>query len=233
MKKSVVILLGLLVTFCSSPSSKTMNVSGSIEGLRKGTLYLQKLQDTLLVTVDSLQVNGNSEFTLGDNLESPEFYFLALNKSDQDSLTEKILFFGDRGEIKINTLLNTFSSSAKIEGSKNHDLWTEYQSVIKKFNNQNLDLLEDYLEQEGDFAANNRQQVFDEKSSTMLRRKYLYTINYAMNNADKEIAAYLGAYELSNAGTVFLDSLYSTLSSEVKMSKYGVEFKQQLDSLVR
>ena len=36
-----------------------MHVSGKIDGLRKGTLYLQKVLDSTLVDVDSLVINGN------------------------------------------------------------------------------------------------------------------------------------------------------------------------------
>ena len=97
MKKIAFLSLGLLVTFCSTPAKKSMAVSGKVDGLRKGTLYLQKMEDTLLVTVDSIEIKGDDNFSLGDDLQSPEFYFLSLAKDDGDSLTDKILFFGELG----------------------------------------------------------------------------------------------------------------------------------------
>ena len=54
-----------------------------------------------------------------------------------------------------------------------------------------------------------------------------------MNNADKEVAAYIGTYEVSDAIPLFLDSLYNKLSPEVQASKYGKAFKNQLESLER
>ncbi len=48
MKKLVILALVLTATFCSSPVKKNMMVNGKIDGLRKGTLYLQKMEDTLL-----------------------------------------------------------------------------------------------------------------------------------------------------------------------------------------
>lgn len=36
-----------------------MTVSGNVKGLKKGTLYLQKVNDTVLITVDSLQIKGD------------------------------------------------------------------------------------------------------------------------------------------------------------------------------
>lgn len=233
MKKITFFLFSLFLIHCSTPAKKSMTVSGSVEGLRKGTLYLQKLEDTLLVTVDSILINGQETFTLGDDIKSPEFYFLALNKNSNDSLTEKILFFGDRGEIKINTLLRTFTGSAKIEGSKNQQLWSNYQSIIRKFDDQNLENLQEYINEDSDLSTEERLQAFDNASQKLEKRKSIYALNFAMNNPNNEVAAYIGAYEIQNVSALFRDSLYNKLSTKVKDSKYGLFFKQQLDSLDR
>ena len=210
-----------------------MTVVGKIDGLRKGTLYLQKLEDTLLVTVDSIEIKGDDGFVLSDDVKSPEFYFLSMAKDDGDSLTEKILFFGEKGEIKINTLLRTFESSAKIEGSENQLLWNEYQSIMRKFNKQNLDSLEKFIGKDSDLSLLERSQKLEEANRKTMKREFLYALNFAMNNTDKELAAYIGAYEVSNVAPIFLDSLYKKLTPQVKASKYGLAFKQQIDSLVR
>ena len=39
-----------------------MHVSGKVDGLRKGTLFLQKILDSTLVNVDSIVINGEPEF---------------------------------------------------------------------------------------------------------------------------------------------------------------------------
>lgn len=231
MKKLVVLALVLTASFCSSPVNKNMMVSGKVDGLRKGMLYLQKMEDTVLVSVDSIAIKGDDSFNLGDNLETPEFYFLSLDKEDGDSLTDKILFFGEAGEIKINTLLRTFSSSAKIEGSTNQNLWEEYQSIMRKFNKKNLENFEVLMDNEDGSTAEERSARFEKANESLLKRKYLYALNFAMNNADNEVAAYIGAYEVGGAIPVFLDSLYNKLSPKVKASKYGLAFKQQIDTL--
>jgi len=68
MKKLVVLALVLTATFCSSPVKKNMMVNGKIDGLRKGMLYLQKMEDTLLISVDSIEIKGDDNFTLGDDI---------------------------------------------------------------------------------------------------------------------------------------------------------------------
>ena len=233
MKKLVILALVLTATFCSSPVKKNMMVNGKIDGLRKGTLYLQKMEDTLLVSVDSVEIKGEDSFTLADDVQSPEFYFLSLNKNDGDSLTERIPFFGEAGEIKINTLLRTFASSAKIEGSQNQILWDEYISIMRKFNKKNLENYETFIDADENKSVEERAADLKKANESILKRKYLFALNFAMNNADKEVAAYIGAYEVGGTVPLFLDSLYNKLSPEVKSSKYGLAFKQEINSLER
>ena len=58
MKKNCqLIILLLLVLSCISEGVNdmdTIEVKGSIEGLRKGTLYLQKIRDSILIDLDSV-----------------------------------------------------------------------------------------------------------------------------------------------------------------------------------
>ena len=63
MKKLSLISLTLFIICCNSDQNK-MIVSGSVDGLRKGTIYLQKEIDSTIVSLDSLKISGNSNFKL-------------------------------------------------------------------------------------------------------------------------------------------------------------------------
>ena len=109
---------------------------------RKGKLYLQRIKDTMLINLDSTYIDGSPDFSFKHPSKLLK-YFIFINKDDGDSLNDRILFFGEKGTIEINTLLKTFESSAKISGSKNQELLQKYQSMSRKFNDKNLDLLKD------------------------------------------------------------------------------------------
>ncbi len=223
------ILLSFLIS-CGNPNKKAMNITGNIDGLRKGTLYLQKFKDTALISIDSFKVQKDKPFTLGDDIESPQIYYLYLDKEDGDTLNDRISFFGEKGDITINSLLKTFESSAQISGSENQILWEEYQSMLRRFNDKSLDLIKNYIKEDS-LSQEEKKAKFDKNSKSLLKRRYLFALNYANNNADKELAAYIGLYEISNANPKLLDTLYSKMSENVKNSTYGVEFKTYLDSL--
>ena len=206
-----------------------MNVIGNIEGLRKGDLYLQKVDNGLIINVDSVKIKGNSNFTLNSKIDSPEIFYLYLKKDDGDSLNDRILFFGEKGNIKINTILKTFESSASIEGSENNDLLNEYISFKRKFNDQNLSLLQKFYESKKEENQKKADSI-DQKIDNLIRRRYLYTLNFASKNYNKDISPYLALTEINDANLKLLDTLASKMSSEVLSGKYGKKFQKFLES---
>ena len=197
-----------------------MIVSGNIDGLKKGTIYLQKQQDSIIVSIDSILLEGNSNFKFESEINEPDIYYLYLDKNDGDSLNDIITFFGNNGEINIKTSLKNFDSSYEISGSKNTELLQEYLSIIRKFNLQNLDLLEIFYKAQ---IENNQAKIdsVNTQIENLIKRKYLYTLNFATNNSEFEISPYLAVSQIADANQEFLLKLYDTLPEKIKNSKYG------------
>lgn len=221
MKKIFIVVTGfLLLMSCGSENENAMYVKGNIKGLVKGTLYLQKQIDSLIVSVDSLKINGTSEFLLSDIIETPEMYYLALGNS-----TKKIPFFGEKDSITINSSLDKFELKAVVIGSENHDILEEYLDFKGKFNDKNLDLIKKEFEIKMSENQDSMQIVQDLKNG-LLKRRYLFTINYAINNANFEAAPYIALTELQNTNIKMLDTINNSLSPEIKTSKYGKELNE-------
>lgn len=220
MKKEFLIFSLLILTFSCSTNEKKMIVSGNIDGLKKGTIYLQKQQDSIIVSIDSILVEGNSNFKLETEINEPDIYYLYLDKNDGDSLNDIITFFGNNGKINIETSLKNFDSSYEISGSKNTELLQEYFSIIRKFNLQNLDLLEIFYKAQ---IENNQIKIdsVNTQIENLIKRKYLYTLNFATNNSEFEISPYLAVNQIADANQEFLLKLYDTLPEKIKNSKYG------------
>ena len=231
-KYFLIILLSSLMFSCNQNEKSNfedlMIVKGSIRGLRKGKLYLQRIKDTMLINLDSAYVDGSPEFRFQTPIKTPEVFYLYLNKDDGDSLNDRILFFGEKGTIEINTLLKTFESSAKISGSKNQELLQKYQSMSRKFNDKNLDLLKDLYVAKGKKQIE-RVDTLEKKIASLLNRRYLYTINFAAQHPDQNIAPYLAITQVYDANLTLLDSIANKLTNEVKGSKYGIEFLNLLE----
>ena len=198
-----------------------MHVSGRVDGLRKGTLFLQKVLDSTLIDIDSIVINGNPEFNFKTKIESPEIYYLYLNKDDGDTLNDRVMFFAEKGEITINTLLKTFESSAKVSGSENQELLQEYRKIARQFNAKNLDYIKAYINNAKSANDSRSSDSIQKEMDNLLKRRYLYALNFAVTHGDNVIAPYIALTEVSDANIKYLDTVASKLTEEVKSSKYG------------
>ena len=84
-------ILFLTLIGCATDIEK-MNLTGTVKGLKKGTLLLQKFEDTVLVTVDSVIVDGDSNFSFSEKVESPEIYYLYVRLKDGSLRDDRITF---------------------------------------------------------------------------------------------------------------------------------------------
>lgn len=224
MKKIYFLTLLIFLSSCRS-NKDNMIVSGNVDGLMKGTLYLQAQRDSLLVNLDSINLRGDGNFKLSTDIIEPDIYYLYLDKQDGDSLNDIITFFGNKGDIKIKTRLSTFDSSFEISGSENSDLLNEYNSIIRKYNLQNLDLLEIFYNAQ---IENNQTRIdsVNFELENLIRKKYLYTLNFSITNSANEISPYIAVSQISDANNGLLSKLYDTLPDRIKDSKYGKILKE-------
>ena len=124
----------------------------------------------------------------------------------------------------INSSLDNFVSDAKISGSKNQVVLEEYEGIIKRFSEQNLDLIKASFDAEK--AGDQEKMLTVNKSyESLLKRKYLYTVNYAITHKDKEASPYIIITEAFDANVKYLDTVYNSYDKEIRKSKYGKELK--------
>ena len=224
MKKALIIMSTVIMVGCNT-SKDNMSVFGNVDGLMKGTLFLQAQKDSILVNLDSMYLKGDGNFKLSTYINEPDIFYLYLDKQDGDSLNDIITFFGNKGNIQINTRLSTFDSSFEISGSENSDLLNEYNSIIRKYNLQNLDLLEIFYNAQ---IENNQKRIDSVNSELedLIRKKYLYTLNFSITNLDNEISPYLTVSQIPDANIDLLRKVYDTLPKRIKDSKYGKILKE-------
>jgi hypothetical protein len=226
MKKIALWMMVIAMTAaCSREADNTMYVKGTIKGLKKGTLYLQKQMDSLIVSVDSAFVDGTDTFMLQDEIESPEMYYLTLGTGDK-----KIAFFGERDTVYVSSNLEKFAIKAKVTGSENQALLDKYYDMAKKFNDQNLDLIKEEFEARKKGSQDSIAEV-EKKMNNWTRRRYLYTTNFAINNGSYEVSPYIALTELADANVALLDTINSSLSDEVRASKYGKQLNRFIQGI--
>ena len=221
---SLIILMVLAVS-CGKNNDANFTLKGSVKGLKKGVVYLQKDGDSSVVDLDSMVISGQSEFTLNTHIEEPILLYLKLFKND--GAEHYIPFFADKGVTEITTTLKGFNYDFEIKGSKQQELLKEYLNVLSRYNDKNLDIIEESFkakEKNDSIAVDSLNRLADH----LIKRKYAYTIQFAMNNKDSEIAPYLALYETRNANPVYIDSIYNNLNPEIKNSLYGKKLSEAI-----
>ncbi len=227
MKKIIAIFSITLTLFACSEKEGNMIVEGQIKGVKKGTLYLQRMQDTVLISVDSVKLLGKETFRLSDQVDSPVMYYLTFDGNTTD---KRILFFGEEGVITINDDVEKFGINPKISGSKNQEVMDKFNEINKKFQLERLEFIKKDFEAK---KANNEEliQKVEDDYKRMLRRRVLYTTNFAINNADFEAAPYIAITEMYDATLQMLDTVNKSLIPKIKKSTYGKNLQNYINQI--
>jgi hypothetical protein len=213
----------LIILGCENEKNQ-INVNVQIDGFKKGKIYLQKIKDSVLVNLDSVFVDSKNPIILKSKIESPEIFYIDLDIAGKDN---KIAFFAEKGDIKIATNLKRFNTEFEISGSSNDSVYRNYLSVIKKFNNNRLDLIKVSFDNSIDKDS---VAIIQTKIKSLNKRQYMYSLNFAVTNGKYHVAPYIALSEFYNSEKVLLDTIKTSLSNKVLNSKYGQMLKELIES---
>ncbi len=232
MKNFIIVITSIfLLASCSKKEDKgNVHITGNITGLKKGTLYIQRIVDTAFVIIDTIEIDGESNFNSNLELQSPEMLYLFLDRGVSNSLDNNIAFFAEPGNITIETNLDSFLASAKIIGSKNHDIYTEYKKLASKFTDENLNLIEAKF-YAIKYQNNSKLDSINNKMIQNAKRRYLYTANFALNHQDAEVSPYIVLSEIQDINIKYLDTIQKTMTPKVAKSIYGKKLTELVSML--
>jgi hypothetical protein len=126
--------------------------------------------------------------------------------------------------------LKRFKYDAQIEGGTQQKLLDTYYKNIGRFKDQRLEAMEGQLnaEKEGNQdQADSLLAVMD----NITKRSYLYTVNFAINNKDSEVAPFVAVSEIYDANVKFLDTINNVLPPKIANSKYGIILEAYIETL--
>lgn len=232
MKKISIAFVTLTLIFACSEKKleNNLHLTGNIKGLKKGTLYVQRVTNNKLVALDTIAIDGNANFETNIELKSPEMLYLFLDRGVSNSLDNNLLFFAEPGNINIDTNLENYIADAKVTGSKNQDLYYEFKKVDNRFQNEELDLIEKKFNA---LKRDNKNEVASiiTKQESNIKRKYLYATNFAINNKEYEIAPYIALSEIYDINLKYLDTIQKSMSPKVAQSLYGKKLTEYIASI--
>ena len=222
MKKYLLIFI-IIISSCSPNNNFQLN--GNIKGLKKGTVILTKSIKGAEVTLDSINLNGTSKFTLGSYLNEPEVLKIKLTQSGIHN--DEIEFFADKGITNFKTNLKRFSYESNFDGSDQQKKLDDFKTMLTRFKEENLNLIKNQIE----FSGNQEKlNSINRELINLKKREMYFIINFSINNSDSEISPYIAGKFLNDANQKYLDTIYNSLSKNIKESKYGVLLEGMIDT---
>ena len=211
------ILILLLIISCSI-EQKNFELSGKIDGLNNGKIYLLKSNSIIL---DSAKIDNSSTFTLKCYIQESQILTLRLD----DSNLNEIKFFAETGGMELKTSSKRFQFDAKFSGSKQQLNLDYLNSFLVKYEEEDLELLERQIEE----SMKNNQKNIDSISilrDKIEKKKILFIINYIKNKKEEIISPYLALKYNKDINKDYLLKIYNSYSKEISNSKYGIELNK-------
>jgi len=215
------LLLLIIISSCSS--SDNFHLNGNIKGLQKGTVILTKSMEGSEIVLDSVSLNGSSEFVLSCLLEEPEVLKIKLANAGVNN--DEIEFFANNGITEFKTSLKRFGYDSKISGSTQQKKLEKFNQMMTKYKEENLSLIKNRIEY---YSKEKELNIINDKLANLKKREMFFIINYSLNNADSEISPFIATKFLYDANKKYLDTIYKSLNQKVKESKYGLLLKERL-----
>lgn len=123
MKKSLfVMIIALIAVSCTQKQEESVLLTGRVEGVESGIVYLQKFRNKTFDVIDSSEI-VNGEFSFSKDVELPEIYGLSL-----DSTKGSFLLFLDENKAYVVLDSANYYRNTTVEGSELHSLYVDYKS---------------------------------------------------------------------------------------------------------
>ena len=226
MKKILMVLgLGILLS-CTNGKNKDDVLRGRIIGLKKGTVYLNKIEHGKPVPVDSLRIKGTDEFEFDLSGYEPQLMAITLKENKKG---DYVLFFADDTVNTVKTSLRKFGIEKTATGGENFRKWTAFKEMMSQYHDRKLDLIKEKFQ-----ASKNRDTAglneIEKELQSLEKRRLLYALNFSFTNKDLPVGAYV-AYTQLRQSRPLLDTVFKAMNNDIKQSYYGKQIGAVLDSL--
>lgn len=221
MRKLLLVPVAAVMLFaCKTEGFK---IKGNIEGGENDMVYLQRIENNDLVTIDSSAMS-NGKFTFKGKLAIADLHAIQVGKDG-----DRLIVFLDNSEVKISGESSNVMA-ASIEGSASHTLMINYEA---KINEMSKKLQEIGTRYEAAAKDNSLTPALDEELRseylTELKKINAYTKRYVIENINSPVSALLTTkYLLGEIEFESLDSIVSKFPAEIQASSFVVMLNERV-----
>ncbi|BAX80712.1 TlpA disulfide reductase family protein [Labilibaculum antarcticum] len=223
MKKIFIAIAAIGLFLGSCTSADQYKLTGKVEGMTEGKVYLSKLQDNKLVKTDSTEMTANG-FSFEGTVTSPDLYYIELE--------------GQRGAIQVfleNTAIAVDANvenlrEAKVVGSSNQDILTAFGELQKGYQEKQQALYPEHqkaAEAKNQVAMDSIEAEFNKSKADM----FSASKEFLKLNRNTVAAAFV-AYRISSPLEVAeMEEIYALLGEDAQKSSYATLIKDKIEVL--
>jgi peroxiredoxin len=177
------LLAVVMMASCEKPVKNAFTITGTIDSVFNGIIYLQKKADNPLVTIDSARFT-DGKFTFKGAVDYPEVYYLTI-----PSTKSSVPFFIEPAEITVNIMTKDINKS-KITGSKNQAAYDSYLDMLDQFNNKIRESYQMYntAQEVGDAV---KARYYDSLLTVQDEQRTEFSKQYVLKNPASFISPYI------------------------------------------
>lgn len=228
-----ILFAGLFLFACNSNDSGEEQatdgfvISGTFEGLNSDQVFLNRIENNQLATIDTSQLT-ESGFEFTGKVDVPEMLFITFEGRDGG-----IPVFTENAKITVNFNFGGSQQFPEITGSASHDEYMDYMDQNQEFNQAINQLYSEY--QQAAMAEDEvRMAEIDSSFTAKMAEKQEFTINYVRGNSASAVAPYLILTELMSGESIevaVLAELLENLDNSVKASPYAKQVEERVNKM--
>jgi peroxiredoxin len=223
MKKIFIAIAAIGLFLGSCTSADQYKLTGKVEGVTEGKVYLSKLQDNKLVKTDSTEMTATG-FSFKGTLASPDLFYIEL-----EGQRGAIQVFLENAAITIDANIENLKE-AKVVGSSNQDILTAFGELQKGFQEKQQALYPEYQKAE----ESKNQVVMDSIEAEFNKSnadKFSASKDFLKLNSNTVAAAFV-AYRISSPlETAEMEEIYEMLGENAQKSSYATLIKDKIEVL--
>lgn len=198
----IALLAVIMMASCTQAPKNQFTITGTVDSVFNGFVYLQKRVDAPLITIDSAQIT-DGKFTLKGTVDYPEVYYLTI-----PATKSSVPFFVEPTEITVN--INTKEiNETKITGSKTQ---TEYDRYLDQVDQYNARIRESYQMYNAALEVGDpvKARYYDSLTNSIDKQREQFSKKYVLENTKSFISPYI-IYR--NSWTYDMEELDKSLSN--------------------
>jgi Peroxiredoxin len=221
MRSFLAILVFALAAFSCQSAKDEYSIKGSIDGLDKGKVYLQKIVNGQPKTVDSTDISGG-KFSFKGKVEVPDFRVLRLN--DREYFAQ---FFLDNANISVAVKKDSLNAT-KITGSPTNDVFKAYVTEMDKMSKEVAALQGKYQSAmaSNDQEAGNKAKI---DYQALVDNNKVFTKNFIKEHTSSVVSAFILLQFAAQLESNEVEEMVGKFAPEIGKSEYVTQLKEYVN----